>query len=169
MKKRTKLLNISLILGAAYHLLFIAGYLLQKPIFGAVMKYPPDTLVQIEPMYLAPVIIAVAVGGTVFAALVLLMKKNASKRIFIDAALLSGAVLIVERSVEFFAYSTSVVNALAAAKGEAGILALGLSRSAILYMDLFLLPLFVTAIVLMCCAGCIKEEAISQISINGSV
>lgn len=159
MKKRTLLLNISLILGLAYHLLFIAGYLLQKPIFGgAILKYPAEVMEQIKPVYLVPVIIVTAVFGAGLAAFALCMKRNTSKQLFTAAALFSGAAFIVERLTNVFVYNIDVLDGFSAAKGQTGVLEFGLSQTAIRFMDIFLLPLFVAAIVLMCCAGCVKEE-----------
>lgn len=157
MKKRTLLLNLSLILGTAYHALFLAAYLLQKPLFGSSLV-PPDTLSELEAVYSIPVIVITAVCGAVFALLVLLMRKNASRRMLVDAIVLSGVMFIAERIASFFAVSdVELANRLIDEKGQLGVIAFSLNRSAVQFSDLFLLPLFAAAIVLMCCAACVKE------------
>ncbi len=157
MKRRALLLNLSLIFGAAYHALYIVGYLLQKPLLGWLL-YPPEILEQLEPIYSVPVIALMAVCGIVFAVLVLLMRKNTSRGMFIGAIVFSGGALVIERFVNnIITNNVVLLNKLRAEKGELGIIAYGLNRSAVATLDMFLLPLFVTAIVLMCCAACVKE------------
>lgn len=158
MKKRTILVNLSLVFGIAYHALYIVGYLLQKPLFGSSM-YPPETLERFETVYCVPVIAVTAVCGIVFAALVLLMRKNTSRRMFIGAAVFSGGAFITERIANNTAAgSIALLNKLRDENGgELGVIAYGLNRAAVASLDMFLLPLFVAAIVLMCCAACIKE------------
>ncbi len=156
MKKRALFLNLSLIFGIAYHALFIAGYLLQKPLFG--WQFPPETLEQIETVYCMPVIAVTAVCGIVFAVLVLLMRKNASRGLFVGAIMLSGGAFIVERIANNIAANNIILlNKLNAENGELGVIAYGLNRTAVAALDMFLLPLFAAAIVLMCCAACISE------------
>lgn len=156
MKKRALFLNLSLIFGVAYHALFIAGYLLQKPLFG--WQYPPETLELFETVYCVPVIVVTAVCGIVFAVLVLLMRRNTSQRFFVGAIVFSGGAFIVERIANNIAANNIILlNKLNAENGELGVIAYGLNRSAVAALDMFLLPLFVAAIVLMCCAACVKE------------
>lgn len=156
MKKRALLLNLSLIFGIAYHALYIAGYLLQKPLLG--WQFPPETLERLETVYCVPVIVVTAVCGIVFAALVLPMRKNTSRGLFVGAAVFSGGAFIVERIANSLAANNNILlNKLLAENGELGVIAFGLNRSAIAALDMFLLPLFAAAIVLMCCAACIKE------------
>lgn len=157
MKKRTLLLNLSLIFGVAYHMLFIVGYLLQKTLFG--WLYPPETLEQLEPIYSVPVIALMAVCGIVFAVLVLLMRKNTSWGMFVGAIVFSGGALVTERFANSIVTGSVVLlNKLQAEKGELGVIAYGLNRTAVAALDMFLFPIFVTAMVLMCCAFCVKEQ-----------
>lgn len=157
MKKRTLFLNLSLIFGAAYHVMYIAGYLLQKPLLGWLL-YPPDTLERFETVYCVPVIVVTAVCGIVFAALVLFMRRNTSQRLFVGAIVFSGGAFIVERIANNIAANNIILlNKLNAENGELGVIAYGLNRTAVAALDMFLLPLFVAAIVLMCCAACVKE------------
>lgn len=156
MKKRALLLNLSLIFGIAYHTLYIAGYLLQKPLFGSL--FPPETLERLETVYCVPVIVITAVCGIVFAAFVLPMRKNTSRGLFVGAAVFSGGAFIAERILNnLAANNNNLLNKLLAENGELGVIAWGLNRAAIATLDMFLLPLFAAAIVLMCCAACIKE------------
>ena len=150
------MLNLSLIFGAAYHVLFIAGYLLQKPLFGWLIT--PEVLKSFESVYCVPVIVIAAVCGVCFALFVLSMRKNTSRGLFVGAAMFSGIAFIAERIV-FSAVTSSVtlVNKLLAEKGELGVIAYGINRSAVQMLDLYLLPLFAAAIVLMCCGACVKE------------
>ncbi len=157
MKKRTLFLNLSLIFGIAYHVLFIVGYLMQKPLFGWLL-YSPDVQEQIETVYCIPVIAVMAVCGIVFAVFVSVMRKNTSRGLFIGAAVFSGGSFIAERIVNpLVASSVVLLNRLNHEKGELGVIAYGLNRSAVTVLDMFLLPLFAAAIVLMCCAACVKE------------
>ncbi len=157
MKRRALLLNLSLIFGAAYHALYIVGYLLQKTLLG--WLYPPETLEQLETIYSVPVIAVMAVCGIVFAVLVLFMRKNTSRGMFVGAIVFSGGALVAERFVNSTVTSSVVLlNKLQAEKGELGVIAYGLNRTAASTLDMFLLPLFVAAIVLMCCAFCVKEQ-----------
>lgn len=157
MKKRTLFLNLSLIFGIAYHALLIAGYLLHKPLFGRLL-YPPETLEQIEPVICVSVTVIAAVCGVCFALLVLPMRKNTSRNLFIGAAVFSGIAFVTER-IAYSAISGNVVllNKLNAEKGELGVYAYTLGRSAVALLDTLLLPVFAAAIVLMCCAACVKE------------
>jgi len=157
MKKRVLLLNLSLIFGVAYHALYIVGYLLQKTLLG--WEYPPIIREQLETVYSVPVIVIMAVCGIAFAVLVLLMRKNTSRRMFIGAIVFSGGALVTERFVNNIITGNVVsLNKLLAEKGELGEIAYSLNRTAVAMLDMFLLPMFVTAIVLMCCAFCVKEE-----------
>lgn len=156
MKKRATFLNLSLIFGAAYHVLYIAGYLLQKPLLG--WLYPPVILEQIEPVYIISVIVVTAVCGACFALLVLLMRKNTSRGLFVGAAVFSGGAFVAERIANNIAANNIIlVNKLNAENGELGVIAYGLNRTAVAALDMFLLPLFAAAIALMCCAACVKE------------
>lgn len=155
MKKRALLLNLSLIFGAAYHALFLVGYLLQKPLFGSLL-YPSETVERLETVYSVPVIAVTAVCGIGVAVFTLLMRKNTSRGMFVGAIVFSGGAFIAERIANPIAVSC-LLNKLHAEKGEMGVIAYGLNRSAVAMLDLFLLPLFVAAIVLMCCAACVKE------------
>lgn len=156
MSRRTIILNLSLIFGAAYHALYIAGYLLQKPLFGSL--YPPETLEQFETVYCVPVIVVTAVCGIVFAALVLLVRSNTSRRSFVVAIVFSGGAFIVERIANnITANNIILLNKLNAENGELGVMAYSLNSRAVAALDMFLLPLFAAAIVLMCCAACVKE------------
>lgn len=156
MKKRALLLNLSLIFGAAYHALFLVGYLLQKPLLG--WQYPQIIQEQLEPVYCVPVIVITAVCGIGFAVFALLMRKNTSRKLFVGVVVFSGGVFIAERIANNIAVNNVVLlNKLKAENGELGVIAYGLNRSAVAMLDMFLLPLFVAAIVLMCCAACIKE------------
>lgn len=158
MKKRTLLLNISAILGAVYHILFVVGYLLHKPLFGK-MFCTPDALEKIEPVYSLPVFIVTALCGIVFAALVLLMKKHTGKSFFISTAIFSGCAFVAERWVNYLApASASFLNTQLSENGELGVLAAGMSRGSVLILDNCLLVLFAAAIALMCCAFCIKKH-----------
>lgn len=157
MKKRTLFLDLSLIFGIAYHALFIAGYLLQKPLFGRVFC-TPDALEQIEPVYCFSIVVIAAVFGIGFALFALLMRKNTSRNLFIGAAVFSGIAFTAERIVySAIASSPLLLNKLNAEKGELGVIAYGLGRSSVAILDAILLPLFAAAIVLMCCAACVKE------------
>lgn len=157
MKKRALLLNLSLIFGVAYHALFLVGYLLQKPLFG--WQYPPETLEQLEAVYCVPVIVVTAVCGIVFAALVLLMRRNTSRSTFVGAIVFSGGAFIVERIANNIAANNIILlNKLNAENGELGVIAYGLNSTAVAALDMFLLPLFVAAIVLMCCAACMDHS-----------
>ena len=155
MKKRTMLLSLSLIFGIAYHALFIAAYLLHKPLLGWLF-YPPETVEQLEPVYSVPVIAAAAVWGIVFAVLVILMKKRTGKGLFVGAAVFSGIAFIAERWVNYIP-PVRLLNRLNAERGELGVYAYNLSCASVTFLDCALLPLFVTAIVLMCCAFCVKD------------
>lgn len=156
MKKRALFLNLSLIFGVAYHALFIAGYLLQKPLLG--WQYPPEILEQLEAVYCVPVIVVTAVCGIVFAALVLIMRRNTSQRFFVGAIVFSGGAFIVERIANNIAANNIILlNKLKAENGELGVIAYGVNSTAVAALDMFLLPLFAAAIVLMCCAACVKE------------
>ena len=158
MSKRTLMLNLSLIFGAAYHALFIAGYLLQKPLlFGGLVD--PEILESIETIYYVPIIIIAAVCGICFALFVLLMRKNTSRGLFVGAAVFSGIAFIAER-IAFSAVASNVIllNKLLAEKGDLGVTAFNMNRSAVSLLDMYLLPLFAAAIVLMCCAACVKNE-----------
>ena len=151
------MLNLSLIFGTAYHALFIVGYLLQKPLFGWLIT--PEVLKQFEPVYCVPVIVVAAVCGICFALFVLFMRKNTSRGLFIGAAVFSGIAFITERMI-FSVVTSNVIllNKLLAEKGELGSISFGINRSAVAALDMFLLPLFAAAIVLMCCAACVKNE-----------
>lgn len=157
MNKRALLLNLSLIFGIVYHALFIAGYLLQKPLFGRLLC-PPTLIEQIEPVYCVSVVVAAAVCGVCFALLVLLMKKNTSRKLFVGAIVFSGGAFVIER-IAYNIITSSVVLAdkLIAEKGELGVYAYSLGRGAVMLLDMFLLPMFAAAIVLMCCAACVKD------------
>ncbi len=106
-----------------------------------------------------PVIAVMAVCGIVFAVLVLFMRKNTSRGMFVGAIVFSGGALVAERFVNNIITNNGVLlNKLQAEKGELGVIAYGLNSTAVATLDMFLLPLFVTAIVLMCCAFCVKEQ-----------
>lgn len=158
MSKRTRMLDLSLIFGAAYHVLFIVGYLLQKPLlFGGLVD--PEVLESIETIYHVPIIIIAAVCGICFALFVLLMRKNTSRGLFIGAAVFSGIAFIAERiAFSAVASSLALLDKLLAEKGELGVTAFNMNRSAVSLLDMYLLPLFAAAIVLMCCAACVKNE-----------
>lgn len=156
MKKRTLLLNLSLIFGVAYHSLFIVGYLLHKSLLGGLFC-PPETLEQLEPVYSVPVIVVMAVCGIGFAVFVLLMRKNTGRGLFVGTTVFSGCAFVVERWVNLIAPS-SLLDELLAERGELGVVEYNVSRGAVLLLDNCLLPLFVAAIVLMCCAFCVKER-----------
>ncbi len=155
MKKRTILLVLSLIFGVAYHALFIAAYLLHKPLLGSLFC-PPETLKQLEPVYNSPIIAVTAVCGIVFAAFVILMLKRTGKGLFIGAAVFSGIAFIAERWVNYIP-PVQLLTKLTAERGELGMYAYNLTRASVTFIDCALLPLFVTAIALMCCAFCVKE------------
>ena len=150
------MLNLSLIFGVAYHVLFIAGYLFQKPLFGWLIT--PEVLKSFEPVYCVPVIVIAAVCGICFALFVLSMRKNTSRGLFVGAAVFSGIAFISERMI-FSVVTSNVIllNKLVAEKGELGTISFGINRSAVAALDIYLLPLFAAAIVLMCCAACVKE------------
>lgn len=151
------MLDLSLIFGTAYHALFIAGYLLQKPLFGWLIT--PEVLKPFEPVYCVPVIVIPAVCGICFALFVLSMRKNTSRGLFVGAAVFSGIAFIAERIV-FSVVTSNVIllNKLLAEKGELGPISFGINRTAVAALDMCLLPLFAAAIVLMCCAACVKNE-----------
>lgn len=157
MRRRALFLNLSLIFGIAYHVLFIAGYLLQKPLFGGLFC-TPTVLEQIEPIYCFSIVVIAAVFGACFALFVLLMRKNASRNLFIGAAVFSGIAFITER-IAYSAISGSVrlLNKMNM-HGELGVIAYGLGRGSVDLLDMLLLPMFAAAIVLMCCAACVKEQ-----------
>ncbi len=158
MKKRTVLLNLSLIFGVAYHVLFIAGYLLQKPLFGWLLY--PNKLEWIEPVYCVSIPVIAAVFGVGFALFAVLMRKNTSRGLFVGALVFSGIAFVAERIVySAIAGNILLLNKLTAERGELGVFAHGLGSGSVAILDTILLPVFAAAIVLMCCAGCIKEEA----------
>lgn len=156
MKKRTSLLNLSVIFGIVYHVLFIAGYLLHKPLLGGLFC-PPETLEQLEPVYSVPVIVVMAVCGIGFTIFVLLMRNHTGRGLFVGAAVFSGCAFVIERWVNLIAPS-SLLNELLAERGELGVVEYNVNRGAVLLIDNCLLPLFVAAIALMCCAFCVKER-----------
>lgn len=158
MKKRALLLRLSLVLGIAYHALFIVGYLLQKPLFGRLFA-PTAEPERLEVVYSVPVIAVTAVCGIVFAVFVLMMRKNTSRGVFIGAVVFSGVAFIGERLVNLIAANSVILAAkLAAEKGVLGVTAYGLNRSVLGTLDVFLSPLLVAATVLMCCAFCVREQ-----------
>lgn len=149
---------MSLIFGVLYHVLYLVMYLLQKPIFGRLAQNPDYTLEQLKPFFSLPVFIAVPLSAVVFIVFVSLLMKNASKGMFANAIVFSGAAFVIHRIVNLFG-SANAVRIIKAQNmgGEMGVVAYGLNNTAIQMLDLFLLPLYATAITLTCCAACVKE------------
>lgn len=158
MNKRHLLLNLSLIFGVLYHVLYLVMYLLQKPIFGRLSQIPDYTLEQLKPFFSLPVLIAVPLSAVVFIVFVSLLMKNTSRDMFVIAIVFSSAAFVIHRIVNFFGSANVVrINKANIMGGEMGIVAYGLNNTAVQTVDLFLLPLYVAAITLMCCAACVKE------------
>ncbi len=153
MKKRTVMLNVSLILCAFYEVCFFAGYFLLKPLFAPLFYAGYD---EFEPTF-SPVVIVLmlflAAGVVIFN---MLLRKKRSTALTIGTAVFSAAAF--ECNVLIKRVSAFIINYTSAQLGGADELAMAyVSNQVVSMLDMIFMIFFVASLALMLCAACVKE------------
>ncbi len=153
MKKRTVMLNISLILCAVYEVCFFAGYFLQKPLFAPLLYSGYD---EFKPVF-SPVVIVLmlflAAGVVLFN---MLLRKNRSKAMTVGVAVFSAVAF--ESNFLVKNVSAIIINLASVELGGPDELAMAhISNTVVSLLDVLFMIFFVASLALMLCAACVKE------------
>lgn len=155
------MLNVSLVLHSLYVLLFIIGYVIQKPIWGLLGATPE--IEQFSPIIVPAIIITIAVTLGLSVLLNFALRKKpvgtASAAFGVLTAVFCVAAFVADRLVKMlsntFAFDRAFDELPEGMDYVDYVAVLGLHGGSVSFLDNILLILFVAGLALLICAYCV--------------
>ncbi|MGN1423589.1 MAG: hypothetical protein ACI4XA_09455 [Oscillospiraceae bacterium] len=153
-KTAVLLLNVSVALHGAYLVLFMAGYVFQKLIWGLFGAW--GEIVQMKPIISPAIVIAVAGTFALSLALNLTLRKRADRTVGVLTALFCVGAFLADRLTKAIAcvYYSAVVGR---ANGMNAVYLTGFHENSLQFIDTFLLIFLAAGLALLPCAYCVMR------------
>lgn len=145
-KTATVLLNVSLALHGAYFVLFMAGYVIQKPIWSIFGVW--EEIEQMKPIISPAIVIAVVGTFVLSAALNLTLRKRADRTFGVLTVLFCVGAFLADRLTKAIScvYYSAVAGRL---NGVNAVYLAGLHENSVQFIDTFLLIFLAAGLALL--------------------